>query len=87
MQSAASRVILTAAAAFGLTSPGFGQYAYGPFDVRATGRTYGPGNYPYTQRSRSKKYPEQSTRQALRGMRRQQGGPGLPAGAIGLLGE
>jgi hypothetical protein len=30
--------------------------------------------------NRSKPYPEQSTRQALRGLRRQQGGPGILRG-------
>lgn len=100
MQSTKSNLLALAAASIGLrmadTSDGNGLASiggYGPFDVRpmrgATriSRPYGPGNYATTQRSRSKKYPEQSTRQELRSMRRQQGGPGLPPGAFGLLGE
>lgn len=34
--------------------------------------------------TRGKSYPEQSTRQALRGLRRQQGGPGLTASALSV---
>lgn len=70
-----------------MTTASMGLNAMQEFIKKTQFRNYGPGNYATTQRSRSKKYPEQSTRQELRSMRRQQGGPGLPPGALGLLGE
>lgn len=79
MQSTRSSML--AAAAIAAAS------AASPIMMAPSMRPYGRGDYPFTQRSRSKAYPEQSTRQALRGQRRQQKGPGLPSGAIGLLGE
>jgi hypothetical protein len=67
----------TTASLMAMTTASMGVNAMQEFVKKTQFRNYGPGNYATTQRSRSKKYPEQSKRQALRMYRIQQGGPGL----------